>query len=170
MTLPPAKIFTIAKDPTHKGPTCIEINQSITSLNSAMGRKTTLTVEEKRAQQQAQWREHHQRRRLDPEKLAQKKERDRLRQRERYQQAKLTAHDPLALLADTATQAQLLEELEEHDGAEFSGEISTSVPIPECMEVGTGSFEDECMLIESHSNEEGQSLIHNCADSRKPHR
>jgi len=107
---------------------------------------------------------------LDPERLSGKRERDRLRQQELYLQAKLTAHDPLALLTHTATQAQMLDEIANNDGEELPGEVGMDVPIPECTEVGTGSFEDEGMLIESHSNEEGQSLIHNCADSRKPHR
>ena len=129
-----------------------------------MGRKPLLTLEERCMRQK----ERNQRTKLDPEKLARKREQDRQRKQERYQQAKLTAHDPLALLADTATQAQLLEEVVDHDGVELSGEISTSMRIPECMEVGTGSFEDEGMLVQSHSNEEGQSLITNCANSRKP--
>ena len=134
-----------------------------------MGRTTALTVEARRARQQAQRREHEQRRRSDPERLAQKRERDRLRKQELYQQAKLTARDPLALLADTATQARLLEEIgDDDDGGQLPGEIGPSMSTPECTEVGTGGFEDEGMLVESHSDDEGQSLIDNCANSRKP--
>ena len=106
---------------------------------------------------------------MDPEKLAQKRERDRLRKQEQYLQSKLTAHDPLALLANTATQARLLAEIgDNNDGGELPGEIGLSVSTPECTEVGTGGFEDEGMLVQSHSDEEGQSMIDNCANSRKP--
>jgi len=128
-----------------------------------MGRKST-SAEEK----QAKKRERDRLRRLDPEILARRREQGRQRQQQLYLQAKLTDRDPLALLANTATQAHLLEEIgDDDDGGQLSGEIVPSISTPECTEVGTGSFEDEGMLIESHSNDEGRSLIDNCANSRK---
>ena len=133
------------------------------NFNRVMARSSKLTAEERAVRK----RERNRVSRLDPERLAKKRERDRVRQ-QRHRQARLTSHDPLALLADTATQARLLEEIGyDDDGGEPSGEISASVSIPECTEVGTGSLEDEGMLIQLHSDEEGRSLIDNCADSRK---
>ena len=117
-----------------------------------MARWSKLTAEERAVRKK----EQNQTSRLDPERLARKRERDRLRKQEQYLQSKLTARDPLALLADTATQARLLEEIGDDDnGGELSGEIGPPTSIPECTEVGTGGFEDEGMLIQSHSNEEG---------------
>jgi len=141
-----------------------------------MGRMTTLTtltVEARQAQQQAQRREHHQRRRLDPEKLAQKKERDRLWQRERYRQKKLMTCDPLTLLATTATQAQSLEGIGDDDddgcgGGELAGEICALMSVPEHTEVEMESLEDEGTLIQLHGNGKGFNLIGIHTNSRNP--
>jgi len=129
-----------------------------------MGRKPTLTAEERCLKQKA----HDQKKMLDPEKLAKKRERDRVRRRERYQQAKLDAHDPLALLADTATQAQLLEEIgddDDYDDGELLGEIRSAA---EHTEVRTGSFEDEGTLIQLHGDGEGFNLVGIHVNSRNP--
>jgi len=128
-----------------------------------MGRKSVLTREER----QVKKREHDRKRRLDPEKLAKKREQDRAQRRERYRQAKQAAHGTLALLSNTATQVQLLEEIgdDDNDDGEMLGEIRSAA---ECTEAGTGSFEDEDTLIQLHGDGEGFNLIGIHANSRNP--
>jgi len=101
---------------------------------------------------------------LDAEKLSRKRERDRIR-RQRYRQARLMSHDPLALLADTATQAQLLEEIGDDDNDDDGEMLGDIASVEECTRVGTGSFEDEGTL---HDNGEGFNLVDIHANSRNP--
>ena len=131
-----------------------------------MGRKPSLTVEERRMRQ----RERDEKKKSDPQKLAKKREQDRQRQRERYQQAKQAAHDPLTLLADMATQAQLLEEIgDDDDGGGLAGENGGAlVSIPECPELGMGTFGDDGVFIELHGDGEGFNLAGIHANSRNP--
>ena len=152
----PQKFFIIGKDPISLHTALSELHTGNHSVvfNSTMGRKSTLTSEERRAQKQ----ERDRKRRLDPVILAKRREQGRVRQRERYRQASSTSHNPLALLADTATQAQMLEEVGENDNddGEMLGEIRSAA---ECTEVGTGSFEDEGTFIQLHGDGEGFNLV-----------
>jgi hypothetical protein len=118
-----------------------------------MGRRA-LSKEHKQAKQRERFLKYL----SNPEKLARKREADRLRKRERYRQAQLAVLNPLALLADMATRARSLKE--QADGSDQKDkrdeslasfeEVKASAPFEEAKapahestETGTGGFEDK---------------------------
>jgi hypothetical protein len=82
------------------------------------------TKEQKRAKR----RQVNQKIKSDPVKQAKKRETDRLRARERRRQASLICRNPLALLADAASRAQMLTEINIPDERQLSRPFKKIAP------------------------------------------
>lgn len=100
-----------------------------------MGRRT-LTKEHK----QIKKREWNRKFISDPEKLAKKRERDRVQKRERSRQARIVGRNPLGLLANAATQVQMLTEINIQDKEELLRSSTRFAPEP--MDAGIGGIQD----------------------------
>ena len=88
--------------------------------------------------------EEYQRRISNPEAFEKKKERDRIRKQEKRRQNRLIQQDLLSLLADAATQREILNEVdEEEEEVEEDDNIIDPLAEPEEVEEDNGPFEQE---------------------------
>lgn len=106
------------------------------------------TKEQKRAKR----RQVNQKIKSDPVKLAKKRESDRLRARERRRQARLICRNPLALLADAASRAQTLTEINILDERQLSRPFKKIAP--QRSEVGGERFGGGGQRVEGRDGRE----------------
>jgi hypothetical protein len=112
-----------------------------------MGRRA-LTAEEKKARKQERNRKYF----SNPDALARKRETDRARKRERRRQDQPIQHDPLALLADIATQRETLKHI---DAQEIGSDVShPPEPAP------TGMATQREILQHIDAQETGSAISH----------
>ena len=103
-------------------------------------------------QKQAKRRQVNQKIKSDPVRLAKKRENDRLRARERRRQARLICRNPLALLADAATRAQMRPEINIRDEKHLSRSFETFAS--QRTQVGGGGFGGRGQIVEGRDGRE----------------